>query len=62
MDMIIYSVSLHGRFLFRTNEFQGLVDCERVQETLIRKFPATEGYAITRERHPASFTTARLEN
>lgn len=62
MDMIIYSIALHGKFLFRTGEFQGLVDCERVQEILVRKFPASEGYAITRERHPATFTTARLEN
>lgn len=61
-DFFAYSVSLNGRFLFRTEQRMGFDYPDNWESMLAAKFPAAEGFKIQRERHPNGFTTFDLNN
>lgn len=60
-DLICYSVSHNGRFLFRTEKRMGFDWPDTWETVLMQKFPAAEGYKVERERHPSTFTCVTLQ-
>jgi len=57
-----FSVSLNGRFVFRTDVFQNATDNElaRVENALLALRHSGENFIITRSDRPASWTSTEV--
>lgn len=50
-----FTVSLNGKFLFRTDLISSLNDPESVYTELFEKFPESEGYLVNVNKHQAAY-------
>ena len=62
MIEIYWNVALHGKHLFRTDRYDRTDDAYRIQLELIARFPAREGFSVTRYERIPSWRSAELEN
>lgn len=61
-DYVSFNIALNGRHLFRTDPSKMGFDVVGVREVLAAKFPASEGYTITRERIANEIHSSRIDN
>jgi hypothetical protein len=56
-----FNIALNGRHLFRTDwyDFDAGVD---IQRELLARFPAADGFKITRSKRDTSMTSTELAN
>lgn len=62
MDFVSYSISHNGLFLFRTDKQMAMDWPLNFESLLAAKFPASEGYRITREIRPNNITSEQINN
>lgn len=71
MNFVYFNISLHGKHLFRTDEYLSCDVEERhytththpsIQAELCKRFPASEGFTISRNEKPNCITMTTLDN
>lgn len=62
MNRIYYNVAHNGKHLFRTDVILQMDLPTELEETLCRKFPAEEGYRITKSQAPNVWSSNDLHN
>ena len=58
----IFYVSHNGRFLFRTHSEDNTQRAKAVQKELAARFPAADGFRITRDECPGEFISHEVDN
>lgn len=62
MEFIYFNIALHGRHYLRTGEYLAMDLPRDVEAVLASKFPASEGYSITRSARPNTSTSTPVAN
>lgn len=62
MNRIYYNISRNGKFVFRTDEILQMDLPNELEETLCKKFPAEEGYRVTKSQAPNVWSSTDLHN
>jgi hypothetical protein len=61
MEKFSFNISLNGRHLFRTDLYDS-GDADAIQEQLVKRFPSSEGFRISRSAHPMYTTSTKIAN
>lgn len=60
MNRYQFSVARDGKFLFRTDVIKDVAEMRDVESVLLVKFQRADGYVITRNEFPATYTSVEV--